>query len=170
MAQTISVSGPGSDSGPIQVTSTATSLTVNWPDEKDRMWQAVFSLDSRRPLISEISTGGKAVIEAARPFYRLETGKRRGGWDAFFDFPPTAPEGTRTFLGEFHPHKATVSRDGERVTVTFDGMRSGIFEGSLHMSFSPEADSSSSRQRCRRRSLTRLISTTPACVSERDPI
>ncbi len=101
------------------------------------MWQAVFSLDSRRPLISQISTGGKAVIEAARPFYRLQTGKRRGGWDAFFDFPPSAPEGTRTFLGEFHPHKATVSRDGERVTVTFDGMRSGIFEGSLRYIFFP---------------------------------
>jgi hypothetical protein len=34
------------------------------------------------------------IIERARPVYSGSTGKRRGGWDAFFDFPLSHSEGT----------------------------------------------------------------------------
>ncbi len=34
-------------------------------------------------------------MRGARPFYRGETGKRRGGWNAFFDDPTSHPDGTR---------------------------------------------------------------------------
>ncbi len=115
----------------------STALTVHWQDERSRPWQAVFSLDSRQPLISSISVEGKKIIERAQPFYRCETGKRRGGWDAFFDFPPGAPEGTRAFLAEFHPKIARARTLGNRVEVEFDGMRMGIFTGTLRYRFYP---------------------------------
>lgn len=101
------------------------------------MWSARFALDARKPLIASIGVGGKIVLSGGRPFYRVETGKRRGGWDAFFDFPPSAPEGTRSFLGEFHPKKVTATTIGERVIVSFDGMRLGIFEGQIRYVFYP---------------------------------
>src|SRR5229473_301971 len=88
--------------GPVTVTSTPGSATVRWTDEANRPWTAEFSLDPKAPLITAIAVNGAAVIERARPFYQCTTGKRRGGWDAFFDLPPSHPDGTRTFLGEFN--------------------------------------------------------------------
>ncbi len=136
-AQTLSLDASGVKPGPITVDSTPATLTVHWKDERSRPWEAVFSLDPKQPLLSAASIEGRKVIERAQPFYRLETGKRRGGWDAFFDFPPGAPEGTHAFLADFHPQKARVRSIGDRVEVSFDGMRMGIFEGSLHYVFYP---------------------------------
>src|SRR5690349_2867519 len=96
--QNLPLDTSGVKPGPIAVESTAGSATIHWQDEDSKPWQAVFSLDPRQPLISSISVAGKEVIQRAQPFYRCETGKRRGGWDAFFDFPPGAPGGTRSFL------------------------------------------------------------------------
>ncbi len=137
LAQSIPVDLSGLKGGPVRVAANTSSITVEWPDERERAWTAVFSLEARRPLISSIRVGGKTVVTAAQPFYRCETGKRRGGWDAFFDFPPSAPEGTRSFLGEFHPTKASAKTEGDRVIVSFDGMRLGIFEGSIRYVFYP---------------------------------
>ena len=72
---------------------------VNWKDKAGRPCTAVFSLDPARPLITSIAVNGKVVISRAQPVYRASTGKRRGGFDQFFDFPPSHPEGTRSFLG-----------------------------------------------------------------------
>src|SRR3954449_2680717 len=85
--------------GPIKVERHNDSLDVVWTDSRNRDWKATFSLDSTKPLIKAISSGGKSVIEGARPVYSATAGKRRGGWDAFFDFPPSHPDGTRSFLG-----------------------------------------------------------------------
>jgi hypothetical protein len=123
--------------GAIRVDSTSGSVSIHWQDENSKPWAAVFSLEARQPLISSISAGGKNIIERAQPFYRCETGKRRGGWDAFFDFPPGAPGGTHSFLAEFHPKAARVRTVGDRVEISFDGMRMGIFEGSLRYIFYP---------------------------------
>src|SRR4051812_31699807 len=106
-AQNIAVDSSGVRPGPVRVESAA-ALRVEWPDERGRTWTAQFDLDPRRPLIQSISVGGKPVIAAATPFYSGQTGRRRGGFDAFFDFPSSAPEGTRNFLGEFHPKNAHV--------------------------------------------------------------
>jgi hypothetical protein len=67
--------------GPISVTESANSLTVKWPAENNRTWTAEFSLDPKTPLITAMSVEGKPVIQRARPWYHVETGKRRGGWD-----------------------------------------------------------------------------------------
>lgn len=77
------------------------------------------------------------MVEGARPLYWCETGKRRGSWDQFFDFPPSHPEGTRRFLGELKPRNAKARTTGDRVEILFDGLRIGIFEGAVAYRFFP---------------------------------
>jgi hypothetical protein len=123
--------------GPIEVISSTASLRVSWKDVRNHQWETVFSLDSTKPLITLISVDGHKIVELARPYYRCATGKRSGGWDAFFDFPPENPAGTRQFMQEFHPVNAAAKTVGNRVEVTFDGMKVGTFSGSLRYSFYP---------------------------------
>ena len=123
--------------GPATVSSNADSLTVNWPDSDGEMWRAVFSLDPAKPLITSIGTGGRNVIERARPYFHVQTGKRRGGWDAFFDFPPSHPEGTRSYQAEFKMTAASARSEGDRIVVSFAGLRMGIFEGAVEYVFYP---------------------------------
>jgi hypothetical protein len=80
--------------GPISVVRSDNAVTVPWPDETKRVWRATFSLDPSQPLITSIGPEGEQVVRGARPFYRGETGKRRGGWYAFFDDPTSHPDGT----------------------------------------------------------------------------
>jgi hypothetical protein len=127
----------GVKGGPIVVSLSGRSLEVRWRDGARRQWEAVFSLDSPKPLITAIAVDGKNIVEGANPVYRCSTGKRRGGWDTFFDFPPSRPDGTRSFLQEFHPTKAVARTVGDRVEVSFDGMKLGIFSGSLRYTFYP---------------------------------
>jgi len=122
--------------GPISVDA-GQGLRVSWSDAEDQRWQTVFSLDSTKPLITAIKVDGNTIVEQARPYYRITTGKRKGGWDAFFDFPAGNPAGTRQFLQEFHPLRVVAKTIGNRVEVTFDGMKLGIFSGSLRYTFYP---------------------------------
>ncbi len=123
--------------GPISVSSSSQSLEVTWNDASRHQWQAVFSLDSTKPLISVISVDGRNIVVLARPYFRCTTGKRIGGWDAFFDFPPASPMGTRQFRQEFHPATAVARTVGNRVEIIFDGLKLGIFSGSLRYTFYP---------------------------------
>jgi hypothetical protein len=136
-AQNLSLDVSGMRPGPVRLQNISGGFQVEWPDERGRTWTAQFALDSRKPLITSIGVNGRVVLSGGQPFYRAETGKRRGGWDAFFDFPPSAPEGTRSFLGEFHPETARALTIGERVEVAFDGMRLGIFKGEIRYIFYP---------------------------------
>src|ERR1700728_5336097 len=104
--------------GPISVSSSDNWLKVGWKDGASHQWEATFSLDSSKPLVSTITADGQVVVEGAAPVYRCSTGKRRGGGDAFFDFPPRAPEGTRSFLQEFHPKTVVARTVGDRVEVS----------------------------------------------------
>jgi hypothetical protein len=124
-------------SGPITVNADAAELHVHWQDERSRPWNAAFSLSAPIPTIDSIDVEGRRILERAQPFYRVETGKRRGGFDAFFDFPPSHPDGTRAFLAEFHPTSVSAKTVGNRVVITFDGVRAGIFSGSLRYVFYP---------------------------------
>ena len=123
--------------GPISVVRSDDSVTVTWPDETARVWRATFSLDPAQPLITSIGPDGEAVVRNARPFYQGETGKRRGGWDAFFDDPTTHPEGTRHVQSTFRLRGATARSVGERVEIVFDGLRMGSFDGGLAYTFYP---------------------------------
>ncbi len=90
--------------GPVSVESSSTALTVHWKDEAGRAWTAEFSLDPKSPLITAIAMNNEPVIARARTFFQCTTGKRRGGWDQFFDLPPSHPEGTHSYAGVFALH------------------------------------------------------------------
>ena len=98
-AATVPLDISGVRPGPIGVVRAEETVAISWPDETGREWRAVFSLDPAKPLIASIGTGADAIVRDARPFYQGETGKRRGGWYAFFDDPTTHPEGTRHVQG-----------------------------------------------------------------------
>jgi hypothetical protein len=127
----------GVRSGPVTVSNDSDSLGVNWMDGDGGAWRALFSLDPAKPLITSIGVGGKIVVDRARPYYRVRTGKRRDGWDAFFDFPPSHPEGTRSFLADFKLTAASARTEGDRVIVAFQGLRMGIFQGAIEYVFYP---------------------------------
>lgn len=136
-AATVPVDLSGVRAGPVAVESEGGSLVVTWPDEKARLWRAVFSLEPAQALITSIGPGGKAIVERARPLYWGSTGARRGGWDQFFDFPPSHPNGTRRFTGEFGLRYAEARTVGDRVQVIFGRMQMGIFEGTVAYTFYP---------------------------------
>jgi hypothetical protein len=123
--------------GPVGVVGDGNSVSLTWPDETARVWRATFSLDPAQPLITFIGPDGEPVVRSARPFYRGETGKRRGGWFAFFDDPTSHPEGTRHVQSTFTLRAASVRSVGERVEVLFDGLRMGSFDGRLAYTFYP---------------------------------
>ncbi len=123
--------------GPATVTAVEEGVEVVWPDETGREWRATFSLDPDRPLIESIAVGDAVVVSQVRPFYQAETGTRRRGWNAFFDFPPSHPDGTRHAQGELRLRSATARTIGERVELTFDGLRMGLFEGAVAYTFYP---------------------------------
>jgi len=123
--------------GPVTIDSGPASLTVHWMDEAGNPWSAEFSLDPKTPLLTAIAMNGKAVVARARPFLQCTTGTRRGGWDQFFDLPPSHPEGTRSFQGVFALQSARAATVGDRLDLAFDAIRMGTFEGSLHFRFFP---------------------------------
>jgi hypothetical protein len=123
--------------GPVEVTRADDAVTVTWPDETGRAWRATFSLDPAQPLVTFIGSGAEAVVRGARPFYQGETGKRRGGWYAFFDDPTTHPDGTRHMQGTLRLRGASARSVGERVEMVFDGLRMGSFDGALAYTFYP---------------------------------
>ena len=125
--------------GPVRVTKQEATLTVEWNDESSRPWRAVFSLDPEQPLIREIATGPARVIEGASPLYAATTGKRHGGWDAFFDHPGRRPEEIQSFTGQFHLTAARARTTGNRVEVAFDGLEMGLFSGGLAYTFFPNS-------------------------------
>ena len=118
-------------SGPVGVEVRDDSLIVTWPDELEETWQAVFSLDPDERLLTNISLGSRKVLGPAHPFYQGETGKRRRGWNAFFDFPPSHPEGTRHFQGEFYLRSCRARTRGDRLELHFEGLKLGLFEGGI---------------------------------------
>jgi hypothetical protein len=123
--------------GPVKVTAASDSLRVEWSDERNRAWLTEFSLDSQKPLITSITQAGAVVLDRGRPFYQVETGTRRGGFDQFFDFPPSHPDGTRRFQAEFTPRRAIARTIGDRVQVLFEGLKLGIFSGGIAYTFYP---------------------------------
>ncbi|MCB1018949.1 MAG: hypothetical protein KDC27_03420, partial [Acidobacteria bacterium] len=117
--------------GPVQAAVRGDELQVRWQDESGKDWQAVFPLLPEQPAIRSISTGGKTVVTNARPFYQAETGKRRKGWNAFFDYPPSHPEGTRHWMSDLALRGVTLRTVGDRLEVALDRLTMGPFEGEL---------------------------------------
>lgn len=123
--------------GPVTVTRTSDTAVVRWQDGQSRDWEAVFNLEPARPLIAAIRGAGKTVVENAAPVYSAQTGKRRGGFDEFFDFPPSHPDGTRSFQGRLQITSARAVSLGDRLEISFEGFDMGIFRGSMRYTFYP---------------------------------
>ena len=123
--------------GPVTVTETEDSVAVAWPDDTGRTWRATFSLEPDEPLIREIVVGSTTIVAKVRPYYDGETGTRRGGWNAFFDFPPSHPDGTHHAQGVFTLRTARARTIGERVELLFDGLQMGVFDGGIAFTFYP---------------------------------
>jgi hypothetical protein len=136
-ATSISVDTSAVRPGPIIVDRDENDVRVSWKDESGRTWRADFSLDPTKPLIHTISIDERDIIRDANPIYRCATGIRKGGWDVFFDNPAGDPDGTRRFVAQFRPTKITARSIGNRVQITFDGLRMGIFTGTLRYDFFP---------------------------------
>ena len=139
VAATIPADISGVRPGVVTAAATAESLIVSWPDEASRTWIAEFSLDSAKPLITRIGLEGRSVVQNASPQYWAVTGKRRGpaGFDEFFDYPGSHPEGTRRFEGVFRPVSVKAASVGDRVELLFHGLKLGIFEGGIAYTFYP---------------------------------
>ena len=123
--------------GPISVAREGDIALVRWLDGEGRNWEASFHLDPARPLIAAIRENGKVIVENAVPLYNASTGKRRGGFDEFFDFPPSHPEGTRSHQGRLQLSAARAVTRGDRVDLTFEGFQMGPFNGSIQYTFYP---------------------------------
>ncbi len=123
--------------GPVLVSQEGDTALVKWRDESNRPWEASFNLEPGRPLIAGIRLNGKIVVQSATPLYNCQTGKRRGGFDEFFDFPPAHPDGTRSFLGRLMLNGVRAETLGDRVELTFAGFEMGIFRGSIRYVFFP---------------------------------
>lgn len=123
--------------GPIAVAQEGEHAVVRWKDEANRAWEARFDLEPARPLITGILVNGKVVIQNAVPLNNCQVGKRRGGFDEFFDFPPSHPDGTRSYIGRLTPASAKAVTLGDRVELSFEGFEMGPFKGSIRYVFFP---------------------------------
>ena len=137
LAAPVSIDLSGWKPGPVTVVHENATAVVRWRDAQDRNWEAVFDLEPARPLIAAIRVQGKTVVQSAVPLYNCQTGKRRGGFDEFFDFPPSHSEGTRSFIGQLRLTAARAVTHGDRVEISFDGFEMGIFKGSIRYVFFP---------------------------------
>ena len=137
MAEVAPLDLSGIQRGPVMLEQKADAFLVRWLDETSRSWTAEFSLEPGKPLLTAIRAGDEPVVTQAYPLYWCETGKRRGGWDAFFDRPFSHPAGTRRFVGNFQLRSAKAQSIGDRVQVLFDGLRLGPFEGGISFTFFP---------------------------------
>lgn len=126
--------------GPVTVSQSGESVSALWKDREGKTWKADFSLNPARPLITSIGpVSGKPVLLGGDPVYDCETGKRRGGWDEFFDFPPSHPDGTHRFNGTFRLTGAKARSAGDRVEISFDGLKMGPFSGKVAYTIFPDS-------------------------------
>ena len=121
--------------GPVSVDVREAEVLVRWQDADDREWEASFNLDPSKSLIGLVSAGDATVLRDVQPFYRVETGVRRKGWNAFFDYPPAHPQGTSAFFGELDLDSLQVETSGKRVSIRCGGFRAGPFSGSIVYTF-----------------------------------
>src|SRR4051812_26906227 len=133
----VSMDLSGVKPGPVTVTAEGGYAVVRWQDNKQQPWEAQFDLEPGRPLIAAIRVNGRVVVQDVAPLYNCQIGKRRGGFDEFFDFPPSHPDGTRSYIAEFQSSSAKAVTNGDRVEISFEGFRMGSFRGSIRYVFFP---------------------------------
>jgi hypothetical protein len=137
LAEPVALDLTGVKPGPVTVAKEGDTAVVRWRDGENRSWSAHFNLEPARPLIAAIQVDGATVVQDAVPIYNCQMGKRRGGFDEFFDFPPSHPDGTRSYIGTLQASAASAITHGDRVEISFDQFQMGSFTGSLRYFFYP---------------------------------
>ena len=114
-------------------------LQVVWPGERGQTLRVRFNLGDLNLLIRDISVSRSSrfvpILENVSPQYMSYTGKRRGGWDNFFDTPPSHRGEIRTFDSSLKGNMCQVTSDHQRVQVAINGFEVGIFHGQLMFTF-----------------------------------
>ena len=79
------------ENGSLAATREGDRLTVAWPGAGGQALRLQLNLADPARLVGELSVAGRALLRDAAPAYSVYTGKRRGGWDNFFDTPAQRP-------------------------------------------------------------------------------
>ncbi|MGH9660892.1 MAG: hypothetical protein ACRD96_20250, partial [Bryobacteraceae bacterium] len=106
-------------------------LTAHWTGERNGALRLRLNLADAEKLISELSVNGKPLLRDAAPAYFVYTGKRRGGWDNFFDTPSTRPREIAEANSTLAIDRARVHTGGRRMRLRVEGLSLGPFRGAL---------------------------------------
>ena len=131
----VPVNVEGYSEGPVAVEVRESDLLVSWRDSGGVRWEARFNRDPSKALIGSLGPAGGTVLRDAEPFYQVETGIRRKGWNAFFDYPPSHSEGTAAHFGGLDLESLRVETAGGRVRIHCAGFEAGPFSGSVVYTF-----------------------------------
>ena len=123
------------EGGLVSATVSESSVEVTWRDETDRLWSAAFSREPDQPLIRTVSAGEEVILRDVRPFIAVETGVRRKGWNAFFDYPPDHQDGTSAFFGRLALVGIRLETAGSRLRVHCGAFSAGPFSGTIVYTF-----------------------------------
>src|SRR5437899_3082999 len=123
----------------IQVTQDGPLLQVVWPGDRDQALRFRFNLGDMSALVRDISISKAStfapILENVSPQYMSYVGKRRGGWDNFFDTPPIHRAEIRTFDSSLKGNMCQITSDHQRVQLAINGFEVGIFRGQLIFTF-----------------------------------
>lgn len=127
-------SGDGFD-----LTTTEDGLAVSWNSPEGQSYIEFQIIPQRGnfaagPLIKELGVDGTASISGVDPHYLFYIGERdlelrEDSWMIFFDRVHRRPYSAEKAV--LTPENITVSSDGGRATIEFDGLKSPNFSGSL---------------------------------------
>lgn len=106
-------------------------LTATWTGERQQALRLQLNLAEPEKLIAELSVAGHVLLRDAAPAYSVYTGKRRGGWDNFFDTPSSRPHETREFTSTLRTTQVKTETLGQRLRITAGPLSLGIFQGDL---------------------------------------
>ncbi len=120
-----------------QVATDGDTLIVNWLGENNVSWRMCLNLADPAKLIAELShtvssaSKRKVILKNAAPAFSVYTGKRRGGWDNFFDSPSSRPHEITEYFSKLLGEGCSVVSEGRRLRVILPGMWMGLFHGDL---------------------------------------
>ncbi|MBA3439257.1 MAG: hypothetical protein H0T92_05245 [Pyrinomonadaceae bacterium] len=130
------------ESSDFRVTHNGNLLTVNWSGENKAALRLSFNLADAEKLIAELShaaspssAGRKIILKDAAPAYWVYMGKRRGGWDNFFDRPSSRPHEVNEHFSRLIIEGSRVISEGRRLQVIIPGLWMGYFHGDLTFTF-----------------------------------
>ncbi len=125
------------ESADFQVSRDGNLLAVTWTGEDQLSLRLRLDLGEAEKLIDELSQQAsssadrKVILRDAAPAYRVYVGRRRGGWDNFFDTPSSRPHEVSEHLGKLVIEGCRLVSEGRRLRIIVPGLWMGLFHGEL---------------------------------------